>query len=129
MKLFPTKSIELFIADIASIVDLAKEAIEDQLDQEKEEVAALDIASEGLENNLFYIMYISVYFSLSQSLKAIRLLAYPLVVSFASLFYLGNQKLSWGSFGKTSLNPTTLKLHGLIKEGTFLLDDSCRSGP
>ena len=67
MKLFSTELIELLIADTASIVDLAKEAIEDQLDQEKEEVAALDIASEGLENNLFYIMYISVYFSLSQS--------------------------------------------------------------
>ena len=50
MKLFSTEFIELLIADTASIVDLAKEAIEDQLDQEKEEVAALDIASEGLEN-------------------------------------------------------------------------------
>ena len=67
MKLFSTKFIELLIADTASIVDLAKEAIEDQLDQEKEEVAALDIASEGLEHNSIYIMYIYVYFSLSQS--------------------------------------------------------------
>ena len=103
MKLFSTKFIELLIADIASIVDLVKEAIEDQLDQEKEENAALDIASEGLENTHFILCYIYVYFSLSHlsfQLEIRLLLSLSFGVSFASLFYLGKLKIILGFMWK-----------------------------